>query len=107
LLSFAAANRDPRAFTDPTHFDVNRKPNRHLAFGLGAHRCLGSHIARLELRIALEELFRRIPDFTVDPDALVLTRDAGNVFGYIHVPGTFAAGQRENSAGTEVLSDPW
>ncbi|OBK68937.1 hypothetical protein A5653_01915 [Mycobacterium colombiense] len=107
LLSFAAANRDPRVFTDPTNFKVDRKPNRHLAFGLGAHRCLGSHIARLELRIALEELFRRIPDFTVDPEALVLSRDCGIVFGYIHVPGSFTPGHRENKVGPEVLTDPW
>lgn len=107
LLSFAAANRDPNVFINPTSFDLNRKPNRHLSFGVGVHRCLGSHIARLELRIVLEELLRRIPDFTVDPETIVLTRDAGIVFGYIHVPGTFAAGQRQNLVGAEVLSDPW
>ncbi|MGX9787744.1 cytochrome P450 [Mycobacterium sp. MMS18-G62] len=107
LLSFAAANRDPRVFTNPTNFELNRKPNRHVAFGVGTHRCVGSHIARLELRVVLEELLRRIPDFTVDPESLVLARDAGIVFGYLQVPGKFNPGARENKAGPELLSDPW
>src|SRR5271170_220530 len=69
LLGFPAANRDPTAFEDADKFIIDRMENRHLAFGLGIHRCLGSNLARLELRIALEEFIKRYPRFElVDPD---------------------------------------
>ncbi|MEZ5169259.1 MAG: cytochrome P450 [Acidimicrobiia bacterium] len=61
-----AANTDPRGFHDPEIADFERQPNRHLAFGSGPHRCLGSHLARLELRVALEEFHRRIPDYELE-----------------------------------------
>lgn len=57
----AAANRDPRQFTEPDRFDVSRKPNRHLSFGLGLHKCLGERLARTEGRIAFNRLLERIP----------------------------------------------
>ena len=63
ILMLCAANRDPAEFPDPTKFDLERYPNRHLSFGAGVHRCLGSHLGRVELTIALEELHRRIPDY--------------------------------------------
>jgi cytochrome P450 len=68
LLSNPAANRDPREFPDPGAVHVDRDPNRHLAFSAGPHRCIGSHLGRIELKVALEELLRRIPDFRLDPD---------------------------------------
>jgi cytochrome P450 family 142 subfamily A polypeptide 1 len=69
LLLYAAANRDPRVFTDPEALDVTREHNRHVAFGFGTHFCLGSHLARLEVRVMFEELLRRIPDWElVDPE---------------------------------------
>ena len=61
-----AANRDPRAFEDPDTFDVGRTIDHHLAFGFGAHYCLGQALARLEGRIVLEELLKRFPDFDTD-----------------------------------------
>jgi len=63
----AGDNRDPAKFDDPDSVDLTREPNPHLAFGAGNHRCVGSHLARLELKVAFEELHTRIPDYRLDP----------------------------------------
>lgn len=63
LLPFGAANRDPEHFEDPDEVQLDRKTNPHITFGVGAHRCLGRGLARTELRIALEEWLRAMPDF--------------------------------------------
>jgi len=63
LLGFPAANRDPVVFKDADQFIIDRAENRHVAFGLGIHRCIGSNLARLELRVGLEEFIRRYPKF--------------------------------------------
>ncbi len=68
IVPLASADRDPAAFPDAGTFIVDRFPNRHLAFGVGPHRCIGSHLARLEMRIALEEWHRRIPDYRLIGD---------------------------------------
>ena len=68
LLPFPAANRDPAVFDDPDEFRIDRAENRHAAFGLGIHRCLGSNLARLELRVAIEEFVRRFPRFELAGD---------------------------------------
>jgi cytochrome P450 len=60
MINYVAANHDPAAFDDPRRFDAARSPNRHLAFGAGAHQCLGLHLARLEMRILFETLLDRI-----------------------------------------------
>ena len=71
LLPFPAANRDPAEFPDADEVLVDRLENRHAAFGLGIHRCLGSNLARLEVRVAVEEFLARFPDFELaDPDAV-------------------------------------
>jgi cytochrome P450 len=62
-----SANIDERGFPEPADIDFERPANRHLAFGGGVHRCLGSHLARLELRVALEQLHERIPDYSIKP----------------------------------------
>jgi len=78
-LWLPAACRDPRAFPEPDVVDFDRQPNNHIAFGAGPHRCLGSHLARRELRIAMEEWHRRIPDYRLD-DGVEL-REHGGMFG--------------------------
>jgi cytochrome P450 len=71
LLSFPAANRDPAQFDRADEVVIDREVNRHAAFGLGIHRCLGSHLARMELRVALEVWLERIPEFSLaDPQAV-------------------------------------
>ncbi|MGW5105913.1 cytochrome P450 [Nocardia sp. NPDC004123] len=65
LLNYASASRDPEAVEDPSKLDIYRDGIVHTAFGVGVHRCIGSHLARLELRVVLEEVLRRIPDFEV------------------------------------------
>lgn len=67
LLCFPAANRDPAAFPDPDKVIIDRRENRHVAFGLGIHRCIGAHLGRLEMTIAIEEWLKRVPDFRLDP----------------------------------------
>ena len=66
LVFFAGANRDPRHWEDPDRFDIRRKKSLHLTFNIGPHYCLGSALARLEGRIALEEILRRWPTWEVD-----------------------------------------
>ena len=66
LLVWGAANHDEREFGDPGRFDVRRQPKRHLAFGHGVHFCLGASLARLEARVAFEELLARAPDFRLE-----------------------------------------
>lgn len=65
LICYGAANHDDRAFAAPDQFDIGQKRSRHLAFGLGSHHCLGAALARLEARIAFEELLTRYPDYVV------------------------------------------
>jgi cytochrome P450 len=67
MVSYGAGNMDPSEFPDPFNVRFDRDPNRHIAFGGGVHRCLGSHLARRELRIALREWHRRIPKYGIKP----------------------------------------
>lgn len=71
LLSFPAANRDPMVFEDADKVIIDRKENPHVAFGLGRHRCLGSNLARMEIRVALEEWLKRHPNFSLEKGAKV------------------------------------
>jgi cytochrome P450 len=85
LLSFPAANRDPVQFDRAGEVVIDRAVNRHAAFGLGIHRCLGSHLARMELRVALEVWLQRVPEFTLaDPSAV--TWAAGQIRGPRKLP---------------------
>ena len=88
LLSFPAANRDPAMFSDADKVLLDRKENRHAAFGLGIHRCVGSNLARMEMTVALEEWLKRIPDFRLDPAGRV-TWSEGTVRGPRQLPMLF------------------
>jgi cytochrome P450 len=72
LLLFGAANRDPRRYEDPDTFNIHRDSFSHLTFGKGVHYCLGANLARLEGRVALDELLNRWPEWDVDYDSLKL-----------------------------------
>ncbi|MDL5199800.1 cytochrome P450 [Streptomyces sp. ALI-76-A] len=78
-LVLSTANRDPHYFEDPDQLDIARAASRHLALGHGIHKCLGQHLARLEMRIAYAELFRRFPqlELAVDPHELSFAGDSG------------------------------
>jgi len=90
LLSFPAANRDPAAFPDADKVVLDRKENRHAAFGLGIHRCVGSNLARMEMTVAIEEWLKRIPEFRLDPKGEVKWSQ-GTVRGPRQLPLLFGA----------------
>lgn len=77
LMLFGCANRDPAEFDDPDTFDIDRFPNRHVAFGVGPHRCLGSNLARAEIAVAIEEVLRVLPDFELAGEVDIRWDDLG------------------------------
>jgi len=87
LMNFPAANRDPAIFERPDTVVLDRAQNRHVAFGSGIHRCAGSNLARMELRVALEEWLRRIPEFHLDSSDV--TWAGGQVRGPRRLPVVF------------------
>ena len=90
MLLFESANRDSTRFADPFRFDVQRTPNEHLAFGFGAHFCLGQALARLELKVMFEQLLSRMPDLEFATDAASLPRRPANfVSGLESMPVRF------------------
>ena len=89
VLWYASANRDEEVFERPFRFDVRRRPNRHLAFGIGEHFCLGSHLARMETRVLFEELLRRLPDLELGGPVQRLASNFVN--GIVSMPVRFHA----------------
>ena len=86
LLSFPSACRDPEMFPDADKVVIDRKENRHAAFGLGIHRCVGSNLARMEMTVAVEELLKRIPEFSLNGE---VTWSEGTVRGPRRLPIKF------------------
>jgi cytochrome P450 len=68
IYNLGGANRDPEVFDRPDELDITRKPNRHLSFAGGVHQCIGLHLARVNIRIAIEAFLERVPEFSVAPD---------------------------------------
>jgi len=88
LLLIGSANRDEQVFESPDVFDVHRDTSQHLSFGRGTHFCLGAALARLEAKVSLEEVLRRIPDYEIDEARLVRVHST-NVRGFASVPMSF------------------
>ncbi len=88
VVILAAVNRDGGEFPNPDEVQLDRTPNRHLAFGSGPHRCIGSHLARIEVAAAIEAIHRRIPDYRIDPSKPVLSH-ASQVRGVTQLPIIF------------------
>ena len=89
MLLYPSANRDEAVFPDASTFDLRRTPNEHVAFGFGPHFCLGASLARLELRVVLEELLDRVPDLALVEDREPALRPANFVSGYERMPVHF------------------
>jgi cytochrome P450 family 142 subfamily A polypeptide 1 len=98
LLLYPSANRDAEVFDDPFRFDVEREPNEHVAFGFGAHFCMGASLARLELKVMFEELLARLPDLVLaDPDGGEPARRPANfISGYESMPIVFTPTPRSS-----------
>jgi hypothetical protein len=94
LLALPIANRDDRQFPYADTFVADRTPNRHLGLGGGIHRCLGTHLLRVEARAALGEFLRRVPDYELDSTGRA-TWVPGQVGGMANVPVVFPAGKVE------------
>lgn len=92
LLALCGANRDASQFDAPADVSFDRGTNKHLSFGGGRHRCIGAHLARLELRVAFEELHRRLPDYEVAGDPMIHPTQTR---GVLALPISFTPGPRE------------
>jgi len=87
LFLVGAANRDDRRYDDPDRFDIHRNIGQHLTFGYGVHFCLGASLARLETRIAFDELLNRFPEYGIDESGVERMRSS-NVRGLAKLPIT-------------------
>jgi len=93
---YISANRDEEVFDEPFTFDITRSPNEHVGFGGGGpHHCLGANLARMEIRVLLEEMARRIPTIALDGDPAALRSNF--IAGIKHMPVRFPTGAREVS----------
>jgi len=96
LLVWASGNRDEEVFDDPENVVLDRFPNRHMTFGLGAHRCLGSTLARRQILLALRGVLRRLPDYEVDHDRVERAETIGVTYGCFAMPARFTPGPRHS-----------
>jgi cytochrome P450 len=94
LLAWASANRDPNQFDDPDTLNIERWPNRHTGFGIGVHRCAGSHLGRAMAGELIRQVITRMPDYEVDFDALEAYPSQGVNSGWQRIPTRFTPGPR-------------
>jgi len=93
-LAWAAANRDPEIFENPEEIDLTRFPNRHIAFGAGMHRCIGSFMARVMFEEMMAQVFARIPDYKIDLTKAKRYTSIGTINGWVDMPVTFTPGPK-------------
>jgi cytochrome P450 len=99
LLAWASASRDGERMERPDEFILDRRPNRHFAFGHGIHRCVGAPLARLEFIVTLRRVLERMADYRIDRERSHLYPDLGLNAGYISMPATFTPGRRIDPGG--------
>lgn len=97
IVNYAAANRDEQEFPDAGRCILDRRENRHLGFGAGVHRCLGSNLARLEFQVGLERVLSRMPDFTLAAGEQAKFHGNSVTRGFRSVPVTFTPGSRSDT----------
>ena len=97
ILMWAAANRDPDVFDDPENLDLHRgNARKHMAFGIGIHRCLGSHLAKMMFQVMLGQILKRLPDYEIAAD-YERFEDAGEVYAVRKLPVKFTPGHRAHT----------
>jgi cytochrome P450 len=94
IVNYASANRDAQQFPDPNRCILDRRDNRHLGFGAGVHRCLGSNLARLEFQVGVEQVLSRMPDFALAPGIDASFHGNSVTRGYRTIPVVFSPGER-------------
>jgi cytochrome P450 len=94
IVNYASANRDAEQFPDPDRCILDRKSNRHLGFGAGVHRCLGSNLARLEFQIGVEQVLSRMPDYRLAPDQDAVFHGNSVTRGFRSIPVIFTPGEK-------------
>jgi cytochrome P450 len=98
MLCYSSANQDPEIFDDPDHVKLDRFPNRHIAFGAGMHRCIGSFLARLMFEEMVTAVLARLPDYKVIEDKILPYKTIAGVNGWVHIPATFTPGKKVGAA---------
>ncbi len=106
LLSEVSACHDERAFPSADGFVIDRFPNRHLAFGLGIHRCPGSHLARAQFFEIMSQVLDRLPDYSVDAEGIVEYPNWASIGGWAAIPARFTPGRRRSPATRPHAGEP-
>ena len=105
-MGYALANHDRAAFENPDEIILDRFPNKHAAFGLGVHRCIGSNLARMSFKAMLGQALTDLRDYRVERAGIVRYEDIGTINGYRHLPAVFAPRPRQGPPLGEVI-DGW
>ncbi|MER7015758.1 cytochrome P450 [Saccharopolyspora sp. NPDC000359] len=106
LLSWAAANLDAKTFPNPDVIDLDRDARKQAAFGIGIHRCIGRHIARMDFEVVIGEVLRRMPDYQIVPGAAEKYSTVGQINGYVKMPARFTPGPRTGPDAATVTELP-
>ncbi len=102
-MAYGLTNHDPESFPNPDEIVIDRFPNRHAAFGLGVHRCIGSNLARMSFKTIIGEVLTRLPEYAIRHEGIIRYEDVGTINGYQHLPASFSPGQRRGQPLAEVI----